>query len=159
MTQPSMPQRTKRGRPAIVHDNRRVQAFVQRFAGAFCDLAEELPALNDVLTGITHLQTEGQDSSRPLSKHMLLRVLHGCDSISTEAVAVALVREYSKAAVARYTAHARTASKAIEALLDRHSDWEASAGTLQAARDDLDLPFLAGLTAAMEQRPRLNLPL
>jgi hypothetical protein len=137
----------RRGRPAIAHDNRRVQAFVHRFGAAFCELSEELPGLDDALTGITHLQTEGQDSSRPLSKHMLLRVLHGCETISTEAAAVALRRDYSKAAVARYTAHARTASKTIERLLDHHPEWETCAGALQAAREALDGPFLAQLKA------------
>ncbi len=138
-------QAARRGRPTIVHDNRRVQAFVRRFGAVFCELAEELPQLDDVLTGIAHLQTEGQDSSRPLSKHMLMRVLHGCETITTEATAMALRRNYSRAAVARYTAHARTASKAIERILDLHPEWETSAGTLQAAREELDSPFLAQL--------------
>jgi hypothetical protein len=136
-----------RGRPAIVHDNRRVQAFVQKFGGAFTELSAELPQLDDVLTGITHLQSEGQDSTRPLSKHMLMRVLHGCDSITTEATAAALRRSYSRSAVARYTAHARAASKTIERLLDQHPHWEVSAGILQAAREELDGPFLAQLRA------------
>lgn len=145
----------RRGRPAILHDNRRVQAFVQRFAGAFCELDEEFPGLQDVLVGNTYLQTEGQDSQRPLSRHKLLQVLHGCATISTEAAAVALRRTYSRSTVARYTAHARTASKTIERLLDLHPEWEVSAGVLQAAREELDGPFWLQLQAA----EGINLPL
>lgn len=131
----------RRGRPAIVHDNSRVQAFLCRFASLF-DLTEEVPELDDVLTGIAHLQTEGQHSTRPLSKRMLFRALQDCDAISTDAIARALGRDYSRATVGRYTAHARAASKAIERLLRLRPDWETAAGGLRAARDELDTPFL-----------------
>lgn len=131
----------RRGRPAIVHDNVRVRAFLCRFA-SLIDLTEEVPELDDVLTGIAHLQTEGQCSSRPLSKRMLFRALQACDVISTDAIAGALGRDYSRATLGRYTAHARAASKAIERLLRLRPDWEAAAGGLRAARDELDAPFL-----------------
>lgn len=118
----------RRGRPAIVHDNRRVRAFLQE---SICDPEPEHPFdrsddehddaprwVSDVLIGNTHLQTEGQKSTRPLSRHLLVRVLTRCDDLSAESVAEALRRDYSRAAIQRYTAHARAASKALDRLID-----------------------------------------
>ena len=129
-----------RGRPALVHDNSRVQAFVGYFDNAH-DLTETMPRLDDVITGITYLQTEGQASTRPLSKQMLFRALQRCQTIDTLSVAVALGREYSRAAIARYTAIARVASKAIERLLDTHPTWEPIAVQLRESRNELDRPY------------------
>jgi hypothetical protein len=136
----------RRGRPTIVHDNRRVRAFIRRFDSAF-DLAEELPTVDDALTGITHLQTEGQGSTRPLSKRILFRALRECEGISSQSVAAALGRDFSRASVGRYTAIARVASKAIERILDLRPDWERCAGGLAADRTEIDAPYRAELAA------------
>lgn len=136
----------RKGRPAIVHDNRRVRAFLLQavtdpqpahpFDRSDDDQDDAPRWVSDILVGNTHLQTEGQKSTRPLSRHLLVRVLTRCEDLSTEAVAEALRRDYSPAAVARYAAHARAASKAIELQMDvrpRRVD--------QDSRRELDAPF------------------
>lgn len=134
MSEPSI---KRRGRPALCHDNRRVQAFVQKF-GTVSEMVEELPVLEGILTGIVHLQTEGQASTRPLLKRMLFRALHGCETISAERVAVALGQKYSRAAVARYVAHARVTSNALAGFLDRHPAIETEATSCRMSRMELD---------------------
>jgi hypothetical protein len=111
-----------RGRPAIAHDNRRVRAFLRAFEST-SDIRENLPSLDDVLTGIPHLQPEGQDSTRPLSKGSLLHVLQHCKTISTEAVKAAIGPAYSLSQVKRYALAARVASKVIEHNLNQRSAW------------------------------------
>lgn len=143
-TQTKAPKRSSRGRPPIVHDNCRVQAFLRKF-DCTKDLVEELPSVVDALTGITYLQTGG--STRPLSRRMLLRVLYECSDIRADAAADALGRNYGKASVARYTAIARVASKEITRLLDTHPEWEEHAGMVKASRTELDGPSFAELSA------------
>lgn len=165
----------RRGRPAISHDNRRVRAFLRRFASdSRFDSVEdvrgdELPGwVSDALVGVAHLQTEGQKSTRPLSRRMLLLLLSRCDKLTTEDVAAALLRDYSRTAIHRYTAHARTASKAIEGLLQGRDENFPGSGSDSAhfqrshARWELDAPFLEDARRAealsMKRRP-INLPL
>lgn len=131
------PSPSRRGRPAIVHDNRRVQRFCRKFNSVF-EMLEEFPELDDVLTGIAHLQSAAQGSTRSLSRRMLFRVLRECEDIAAANVGTALGRDYSRTAVGRYTLHARVASKFLARLLELHPDWECSAGTLRTDRDDLD---------------------
>jgi hypothetical protein len=100
--------------------------------------------LDDVLTGPTHLRTEGpskNDSTRPLSKWMLFRVIRQCQTIDTQSVAVALGRKYSRAAIARYTAIARVASKAIESRLDHNPLWESTATQIRERSEESDLSW------------------
>lgn len=130
-----------RGRPTLTHQNGRVQAFTCHFDSP-SEFAEVFPKLDDALTGITYLQTEGQASTRPLSKRMVFRALQGCEVVSTENVAAALGRGYSKAATARYTASTRVASKAIDRLLDQFPEWEAQAALWKAERTQYDDPEL-----------------
>lgn len=119
--------RRGRGRPALAYDNNRVQAFVITY-GTLPALVEALPVLDDVLTGAAAAQTEGQASTRPLSKHCIFAVLVGCDTIGTQNVGEALRwKDYSRAAIARYTAATRTASMVIARLLDQYPAWETSA--------------------------------
>lgn len=125
-----------RGRPAIVYDNKRVQAFASLYASAF-DMAQDWPDLDDVLTGATLLQTAGQGFTRPLSKFRLFLVLSRCDVITSSAVAVALGGCCPATAV-RYAAIARVASWSIARCLRRHPEWESEASSLRASRDDLD---------------------
>lgn len=124
MTPQTTPPDTKRGRgrPAIEHDNRRVRAFLRAFEST-TDIRESLPSLDDVLTGITHLQPEGQGSTRPLSKGSLLHVLQHCKTISTESVQAALGPSYTRTPVTRYTIAARVASKVIEHNLNQRPAW------------------------------------
>jgi hypothetical protein len=112
----------RRGRPAIEHDNRRVRLFLRAF-DSNSDIRENLPTLDDVLTGIVRLQTEGQDSSRPLSRGTLLHVLQHCKTISTEAVQAAMGPTYSITQVKRYALAARVASKVIDHNLNMRPSW------------------------------------
>jgi hypothetical protein len=132
-----------RGRPALVHDNRRVQAFMQCFDSTSA-INKSMSRLDDALTGATHLRTEGpskNDSTRPLSKRMLFRAIRQCQTIDTQSVAVALGRKYSPAAIARYTAIARVASKAIDSLLDQNPLWESIATQRRESSEESDLSF------------------
>lgn len=127
-TTPNEPGRG-RGRPSIKHDNRRVSAFLQAFEST-TDIRDSLPTLDDVLTGVVHLQTEGQNSTRPLSKGALLHVLQHCGTISTESVKATLGLNYSLSQAKRYTLAARVASKVIEHNLNQRPSW-ARLGELQ----------------------------
>lgn len=129
-----------RGRPAIVCDNQRVAAFLSHYPTAF-DLGQDRPALDDVLTGATMLQTEGQGSTRPLSRIKLFAVLQHCPTISSKAVADIMGGECSRSQADRYTAAARVASKAIASHLDRHPAWEQEAATLAASMEAIDAPY------------------
>lgn len=130
-SQPTQPPASRgRGRPPRVQDNSRVAAFL--IAAAACYPA--VPASNscrgplcDVLTGAQWLQSEGQASTRSLSRVRLLRVLSGCPAISPQAVRQALGGVASRSTVDRYAASARVASRAILGLLERHPEWEAEA--------------------------------
>lgn len=135
-----------RGRPAIYHDNERVQAFMLCFSSP-CELKEAHRRMDDALIGITYLQTEGQASTRPLSKRRLFEALQRCSSIDAVSVANALGRGYSLATVKRYTAIARVASKAITSLLDQHPAWEPQAVALKESREAIDGPYFAELQA------------
>lgn len=144
MTEPtSSPHSRGRGRPALVHDNRRVQAFMQCFEAPSA-VKHCMPGLDDVLTGITHLRTTGpkeNDSTRPLSKRMLFRAIRECQTIDTQSVTLALGRKYSRAAIARYTAIARVASKAIDSLLDHNPSWESQATRMREWGEESAMSF------------------
>jgi hypothetical protein len=129
-----------RGRPPKDHDNRRVAAFMSHYPTAF-DLGQDRPALDDVLTGATLLQTEGQGSTRPLSRLKLFMVLQHCPTISTGAVSGIFGGECSPATAVRYAAIARVASKAIASHLDRHPAWEEEASTLATSMETIDAPY------------------
>lgn len=132
--------RRGRGRPALAHDNRRVMAFVGNYASAF-EMVQDWPCLDDVLTGVTLLHTEGQGFTRPLSKFRLFLVLQRCPILTSKAVAEALGGCCQSTAV-RYAAIARVASKATEWCLTRHPEWEREAALLEASRDEIDGPVL-----------------
>ncbi len=91
------------------------------------ELLETYSRVEDVFTGVVHAQSEGQGSTRPLSKRKLYAALRSCSVIATETVAMALARVSveapSKATVGRYTAIARIASRAIDDLLEVNPHW------------------------------------
>lgn len=131
----------RRGRPSLFHDNTRVQAFVSNYASAF-EMTQDWPLLDDVFTGVTLLQTEGQCSTRPLSKFRLFLALHRCPAITSRSVSEALGGCCQSTAV-RYAACARVASKAIAWCLERNPAWEREAAALKVSRDAVDGPYLA----------------
>lgn len=119
-----------RGRPPIVVDNRRVAAFMRtQVLGAepdpYADAEQDGPAgwIGDVLIGVAHLQTPGQQSTEPLSRHLLERVLLRCDYLSAGHVEAAIGRGYARGTVGRYFAAARAASKAIARALDQRGEF------------------------------------
>lgn len=136
-----------RGRPTLHHDNGRVQVFMSCFSSS-SELREDYPLIDNSLVGVTHLQTEGQASTRPLSKRRLFDALQHCSIIDTESVAHAFGQRYSLAAVKRYCAAARVASRAILNLLDRHPQWETQAAVMREGRETIDRPYFAELRAA-----------
>lgn len=133
-----------RGRPAIHHSNERVRAFVVSFSSP-SELREAYPQIDDCLVGTTHLQTEGQASTRPLSKRRLFDALQHCESIDTASVSRALGYGYSPAAVKRYAVAARVASKAIASQLDQHPTWEVEAADRREGKEALDRPYFAAM--------------
>jgi len=125
-----------RGRPAKEHDNSRVQAalvpwFISASSGFEDQSVEHVyqpmfrgsPWLDDILTGVSRMQSEGQNSTRPLNRDLILRVLLRCETISSASVAVVIGRDHQRAQTDRYTAAARVASKGVAAELDRRPEW------------------------------------
>ena len=158
-----------RGRPAVTFDNTRVRAFLAPFPvlrdpdGVLPAALDMHPFLGDILTGVASLQTEGQNSTRPLSTKTLFRILSHCEQISVQDVADALSmgRPYGDVGqrhARRYASHARVAAKAIARVLDQRP-WLESAATFLAPRGTkrqtlaeaqaaIDAPYFAELRAA-----------
>lgn len=137
---------TRLGRPPRAHDNTRVAAFM----GSCLEVGELLdnwPRVDDILTGAVQLQTEGQGSTRPMSKRRLFQVLRSCPVIGTHATALALGLDNSLTTAKRYAAAAGVASRAVLALLVADPRYEA-AGGLAADREALDAPYWRDLRAA-----------
>jgi hypothetical protein len=145
--------RKGRGRPALAHDNQRVQAFVSGFH-TVRELADCRPQIDHIFTGASLLQTEGQGSTRPMSKLRLFLALRRCDTITSKAVAEAL-GGCPQATAVRYAALARVASKAIEQCLERHPDWETHAASLSDCRD-ADEPTWSGAAGGGEDEGNKN---
>lgn len=145
-----------RGRPAIAHDNRRVRAYLSGFA-TLSEVTEMHPSMDDVFVGVSRLQTEGQRSTRPLSRRTLFHILSVCDTITTATVAEAMGSAPDDRHARRYAGHARVASQAIARLLEQRPWLEAAlnvwspAGARQSileAQAELDEPYFAELREA-----------
>lgn len=121
-----------RGRPPKTHDNRRVQAalvpwFIHAGSGSVDhgDGGERpesftgMSWLDDIIAGVSHMQSEGQKSTRPLDRSLILRILLRCPTIDATSVSAVTGRDYGRAQTDRYTAAARVASKGVAAELDR----------------------------------------
>ena len=134
----------KRGRPTIQHDNSQVASFLSCFPCLY-DAREAFPWLDDIFTGVVHLQTEGQASTRPLSRSSLYRVLSACEALQQQAVAGALPGSPSGRTAYRYAAIARVASTAIARELERQPHLLPEAQNWKADRDALDAPYMADL--------------
>ena len=114
-----MSQAPRRGRPAIVHDNRRVREFLSAFP-TLTILREDCPMLEDVLAGVSAAKTEGDTARRSLCRSRLYGLVAGCDFISTRVTAEVLAwMGYCEATVKRYTQAARTVSWFIARELDK----------------------------------------
>ena len=121
-----------RGRPPKTHDNRRVQASlvpwfiyggsVDDDHGEGCERPESFTGmswLDDIIAGVSRMQTEGQKSTRPLDRSLILRILLRCPTIDATSVSAVTGRGYGRAQTDRYTAAAWVASKGVATELDR----------------------------------------
>lgn len=106
----------RRGRPAKSHDNTVTRQFVSNFWNA-TDMTQTYPATGDILAGVLALKTEGDSSTRSLSRTALFRVLTYSDRITVSDVRRLLGARYSDRAVQRYAEAARVASKALAAFI------------------------------------------
>lgn len=143
-----------RGRPPKTHDNRRVQAALVPWyihGGSVVDDpgdGDEHPAsltgmswLDDIITGVSRMQTEGQKSTRPLDRRLILRILLRCPTIGSASVWAVAGRDYEKAQTDRYTAAARVASKGVAMELDRRPEWVARLEADAAYMEEFDGPM------------------
>lgn len=116
----------RRGRPTKSLDNSYVQNLLQSFWN-MRDAFENFPQLEDIITGVTRLQTEGQGSTRPMPRYRLYRLLSLCDVITSVRIASLLPQGYHQSTVARYTLAARVASAAIQREIERRPNWAEAA--------------------------------
>ncbi len=108
-----------RGRPALVHDNRRVQNFLLNF-DSLSDLSEVHPAMGDIFAGVGMAVSEGDTAQYGICRSRIYNLLTGCTVISTSTFSEALAyAKYSAATIKRYTLAARTASVHIARELGR----------------------------------------
>lgn len=113
--------RRGRGRPALVHDNRRVQECLSDYP-TLEEFLGEHPRMDDVLTGAVRAQTTGHTATRPLPKKTLFVLLSGLPVISTSATSEALRWcGYCETTIKRYAQAARMASLFISRELDREA--------------------------------------
>lgn len=145
-----------RGRPPKTHDNSRVQAALVPWFIYGGDVVEDhgdgdehpapltgAPWLDDIITGVSRMQTKGQKSTRPLDRGLILRILLRCPTIDATSVWAVTGRNYERSQTDRYTAAAWVASKGIAAELDRRPEW---GGRLEA-----DAAYLEGFDGPMTE--------
>jgi hypothetical protein len=131
-------------RPPTTHPNAEVADYLADYFSA-SEACADLPWLDDILTGVLALRTDGDSRTRSLSRKVLFLVLQRCQVISTKHVGTALGGRYQPRTVERYASLARVASLATAARLPRAG---AAPGSVLAAREELDAPFLLNAAAA-----------
>jgi hypothetical protein len=134
--QPSRPPGGRAGNALKRHDNRRVQQFTSLFQST-AHLCREVPRAKDIFFGVANLKSAGHTATRPLRWDVLFCVLARCPEVSTAAVSEATQGRYSRSQTERYAGHARVASKALEALLDRSPWLESTERNAEWEPDDL----------------------
>lgn len=127
------------------HDNRRVQEFLDGFH-TVSELCQELPAVDDIFSGVLALRTAGNSATRSLSRRALFLILQGCETIDAASVDAMTEGRYAVSTVSAYAALARVASKAIEGLI---APGTTIAG-IAAARVELDRPYSDQLEADIQ---------
>lgn len=136
-------QTNRKGRPTLSHDNQNVYAFLGHY-DFFSDLKDDFPEVESILTGISWLQSEGQASTRPLSRRELFQVLRQCPVITTERVKWVL-KDLSQPQVNRYFMASRVASNALRDLLERSPKMMEYTSSLKTSREALDATYLEEL--------------
>lgn len=99
------------------HDNTTVKNFLSDYFHA-CDLCEQHPQADDILSGILELKTSGSTSTRSLSRQVLFHILQWCPVINVASINEVTNQQYSYRTMTSYAATARVASKALEKLID-----------------------------------------
>lgn len=141
-----------RGRPPLSHDNQAVFAFLRHY-DYLSDLTDDYPKVESILTGAAWLQSEGQASTRPLSRRDLFQVLRHCPVITTQGVQVVLKDDLSPTQANRYFMAARVASKGLRDLLEKSPEMLEHICTLKASREALDAPYFQELEGLVGTHP------
>ena len=134
-------------RPPNVHDNRKVRSFLEGYVSAR-ELCEDYPAIDDILSGALELKTEGDTSTRSLSRQVLFHILQQCPTIDVSSIKAATRVPYAYNTLAAYAAVARVVSKAIERFIDNLADRKA-VQSLGRARTAIDRPYADDLALAV----------
>ena len=127
------------------HDNGRVHRYLHSYLKAW-ELCEAHPAIDDIFSGVLALKSEGDSSTRSLSRQVLFHILQCCPSIHVGAISGATNGRYAYSTNAAYAAASRVASKAIANYLDQ-MNCKVQPLTILEERKRLDAPYLARLEA------------
>jgi hypothetical protein len=125
------------------HDSGQVYGFLSGYFSAH-EMCQDYPAIDDILSGVLELQSEGSTSTRSLSRQVLFHILQTCPLIDVESVNEATHRRYSYRSLAAYAATARTASKAIQGFLAKLPPFALRLSVVEARRLT-DSPYLLNL--------------
>jgi hypothetical protein len=128
-----------------IHSSHRTQALLDTYSTA-AELCEDLPAIDDILSGALELKTAGNTSTRSLSRQTLFLILQRCPTIDVDSINKATHGRYAYRSLASYAAAARVASKAIEGLI-RRAGPQATRLNIRQERARLDAPYHAELEA------------
>ena len=84
-----------------VHDNRKVRALLDGYVSCQ-ELCEDYPALDDIFSGVLELKTQGDTSTRSLSRQVLFHILQQCRTIDVSSVKGATRLPYAYTTIAAY---------------------------------------------------------
>lgn len=129
------------------HNNTRVRAFLAGYV-SMQELCEDYPPIDDIISGILELKTEGVTSTRTLSRQVLFHILQQCRTIDLSSVKGTTRVPYAYTTLAAYAALARVASKAVERFTDALAEGKAAL-SLGRARAALDAPYADELAVAV----------
>ena len=101
-----------------LHNNERAQSFLDAYLTA-AEVCEDNPQVDDIFSGVLELKTEGDSSTRSLSRQVLFQILQRCPTIDVASINSATNGSYSYRSLAGYAALARVASKAIAGFIDK----------------------------------------
>lgn len=145
-------QTKRKGRPTVSHDNQTVYAFLKHY-DLFSDLKDDYPQVESILTGASWLQSEGQFSTRPLSRRELFQVLRHCPVITTKGIKVVLKVKLNSSQVHRYFMASRVASNGLRNLLERFPEMMEYTSSLKTSREALDALYFEELEALASAHP------
>ena len=130
-----------------VHDNRKVRSFLDGYVSCQ-ELCEDYPPLDDIFSGVLELKTQGDTSTRSLSRQVLFHILQQCRTIDVSSVKTATRLPYAYRTLLAYAGIARVASKAIERFSDGLLNRTAVV-SLGRCRRAIDAPYADELALAV----------